>query len=427
MKIERWKFFYMFMMFMWVASATPLTGFNISKNPILMPIYLLIIAYYWVKYCKNSLKPIIVYISLFTIWYTISCLKYDSIQSFPFPILYSIIIAHIAFNIFSKEEFLYLYENILVKLCVLSLIVWIGANILPNTVPSFMHAIAVIENNPPTETNSFIVGMGSQFTMGIRRNIGFTWEPGRFACWIILGMYVNLIINKFKIGFNNRNLYILLFSLLSTMSTTGYSLLGVIILFYVINKKGVTKLFITILSIALIPSIAGLAFMGEKITTLLDIENDIQSVYYFDRNGADIVTPQRFAGLYFDSLNFVHDFWFGYNQNEHSYITDTYFNGITVTMSDGVINILSKYGVFVGMFFYYWLFRSSIYLSKSLQYNGKYIFAFLFLAMSISYDFWENCTMMFFYFSAFYNKYSQQYFKSADNKDNSYFCTYFSR
>ena len=36
------KVFYMFMMFMWVASVSDYTSFNIGKNPVLMPIDILL-------------------------------------------------------------------------------------------------------------------------------------------------------------------------------------------------------------------------------------------------------------------------------------------------------------------------------------------------------------------------------------------------
>lgn len=47
------KVFYMFMMFMWVASVSDYTSFNIGKNPIFMPIFLIILAFYYIKYCYN--------------------------------------------------------------------------------------------------------------------------------------------------------------------------------------------------------------------------------------------------------------------------------------------------------------------------------------------------------------------------------------
>lgn len=409
MSIKPWKVFFMFMMFMWVASVTPLTGFNFGNNPILMPVYLVILFFYYVKYCKHSFKPLLIILLLFLFWYIISCFKYGNLQGFQFQPIYSILIAHIAFNIYNKEEFIYLFGKFLLFFCILSLVVWFAVNLVPSIALPFMHSIAVIENQPPTETNSVIVGVGSHITMGLRRNIGFTWEPGKFSCWIILGIYFNLISKKFKLK-GNTSLYIYVVTLLTTMSTTGYSMLAILILFFILNKRSkASKFYILLISILLLPIVLGLSFMGDKISGLMNIDGEVDAIIYSSSHGADVVTPQRFSGILFDCMNFINDFWFGYNQNENSYTTKILFDGISVAVSNGVINILSKYGVFIGAFFYYWLFKSSKSLSDSLNYKGKYMFALVFLTMSISYDFWENCILMFFYFRSYYSKFSPSY------------------
>lgn len=406
----------MFMMFMWVARTSPLTSFKFGENPILMPVYLFILGFFYVKYCKLTYKPLIVLLSILGVWYLISCIKYGCIQGFYFLPVYNILIVHVAFNLYEKNEFIDLFEKILVQLCLLSLVVWIGANLLPSIIPKIMHALAVYEDNPPTETNSIIVGMGSQFTMGIRRNIGFTWEPGRFSCFILLGLFLNLIRNKFRIVplKKNGNLYILLISLFSTLSTTGYSAFVVIAFFYVLNVSAKTKRLAIVLSAFAFPYILRLSFMSDKMITLFSIDQEISSIYYYYNNGMTRIVPQRFGGLFFDSLNLIHDFWFGYNQNENSYIQKDFFNGIGVWMSDGTIQILSKYGIFVGFFFYYWLIKSSKYLSEIFNYKGKYIFAFLFVLINVSYDFWENCIFMYLYLCLFYMKYSNKYFNGSN-------------
>lgn len=407
------KYFYMFMMFMWVARTTPLTSFKLGENPILVPIYLFILGYFYVKYCRLTYKPLIVLLSIFAVWYIFSCVKYGGMQGFYFLPVYNIIIAHVAFNLYKKEEFLVLFEKILVQLCILSLMVWAGANLLPSIVPKIMHALAVYENHPPTETNSIIVGMGSQFTMGIRRNIGFTWEPGRFSCFILLGLFLNLVRKRFQIYpiKSNKSFYILLVSLVSTLSTTGYSAFCVIVFFYILNISTKAKSLVIILSLLILPYIFSLSFMSDKITSLFDINQEISSIYYhYYEVGMEEIVPQRFGGLYFDLQNLIHDFWLGYNQNENSYIQKDFFNGIAVWMSDGVIQIISKYGIFIGLFFYYWLIKSSKYFSEVFHYKGKYIYAVLFVLISFSYDFWENCIFMYLYFSTFYMKYSNRYF-----------------
>lgn len=412
------KLFFMFMMFMWSASVTPLTGFNFSSNPVLMPVYLVILAFYFVNYCSKSDKPLLSFSLILSGWYVISCVKYGSAQKIPFSFFYSIVIAHVAFNIFEKDEFLRLYEEILVKLCILSLIVWACANLVGSPFVKLMHAVAVYENQPPTETNSFIVGLGSQFEMGLRRNIGFTWEPGRFSCWIILGMFVNVIRHKFVCFsfLKNRNFIILFATLITTLSTTGYVLFAIIMIFVLHNRKsGLVKIIMIALAVLIIPSIWAMPFLSEKISRLSDISSDYETITYFSNvKKMNEVCPQRFTGLYVSFQNFIHDVFWGYNQLDNSYTTAVIFrNTVRVSPSEGIVGILARFGIFFGMFFYYWLVKSSKLLSSALNYKGRYFFAILFLGMSFSYGWWDNCILMFFYFSAFYKGSSRYYFEGA--------------
>lgn len=410
------QYFFMFMMFMWVAGVSNFTSFNFSKNPVLMPVYLAILAFYFFRYCKFSIKPLLTFVSIFIIWSIASIIKYGSNLGIHYPPFYSIIIAHIAFNIYNKSEFLKIFEKLLVFFCSLSLVVWLLANVIGDPFVNFMTSISVLPKpQPPTETYSFIVGLGSSFELGLRRNIGFTWEPGVFSCWVLLGIYVNLIRHKFSL-FNirkNKNLYILLVTLLTTLSTTGYSALAIIILFILLNKRSVSsKLIVVALLIAVVPTILGFSFMSEKIIGLMDMDQGIMATNYEGTElGMDVVTPQRFTGLYFSWLSFIHDPLLGFNQYANSYVTKVLFgNTVVVAPSEGLLYNLATYGVFMGLFLYYWLIKSSIYLSKAYHYKGAMMFLAFFLTISFSYSFWENCIFMYFYLCTFYKKFDKRYF-----------------
>lgn len=406
------KAFYMFMMFMWVASASDYTSFNVGKNPILMPVFLIILAIYYIKYCHKSYKPLWIVLIVNIVWNIASYFKYGGFISINFPSFYSIIIAHVAFNIYTKEDFLYYFEKMLVMFCCLSIVVWLCANLIGQPFVLLMRAISVIKPSPPTETYSFLFGLGSQIEMGIRRNLGFTWEPGRFACWILLGMYFNLVRNKFNI--RNKHFCILFFSLLTTLSTTGYSLLVVLILFVLMNKKSkLSKVIIVLCVVLVFPTVWGLSIMSDKIEGLLDLDAGLGSIEYHSvKDGMAIVCPQRFTGIYVSFMNFVNDIFLGFNQLSNSYVSAVlYKHSVIVAPSEGIIGILAKYGIFYGAFFYYWLIKSSSYLSSSLGYKGKLMFFLLFMGISFSYEFWENCILMYFYLCAFYHKFDVRYFE----------------
>lgn len=411
------KVFFMFMMFMWVASVSDYTSFNFGKNPILMPIFIVILAYYYIRFCHKSYKPLVAILLINVVWNIASYLKYGGFLGLNFPPFYSIIIAHVAFNIYTTREFLHLFEKMLVMFCCLSIFVWLCANLIGQPFVLFMRAISVIKPSPPAETYSFLFGLGSQIEMGIRRNLGFTWEPGRFTCWILLGMYFNLVRNKFNI--RNKHFYILFFSLLTTLSTTGYSLLALIVLFILINKKSnLAKVVIVLCVILAFPTVWGLSIMSDKIEGLMDLDAGLGSIEYHSvEDGMAIVCPQRFTGIYVSFMNFVNDIFLGFNQLSNSYVSAVlYKHSVIVSPSEGIIGILAKYGIFYGAFFYYWLIKSSSYLSSSLGYKGKLMFFLLFMGISFSYEFWENCILMYFYLCAFYHKFDVRYFDVKQTK-----------
>lgn len=411
------KIFYMFMMFMWVASVSDYTSFNFGKNPILMPIFIVILAYYYIRLCHKSYKPLVAILLINVVWNIASHLKYGGFLGVNFPPFYSIIIAHVAFNIYTWREFLHLFEKMLVMFCCISIVVWLCANLIGQPFVLLMRAISVIKPSPPTETYSFLFGLGSQIEMGIRRNLGFTWEPGRFACWILLGMYFNLVRNKFNI--RNKHFCILFFSLLTTLSTTGYSLLVVLILFVLMNKKSkLSKVIIVLCVVLVFPTVWGLSIMSDKIEGLMDLDAGLGSIEYHSvKDGMAIVCPQRFTGIYVSFMNFVNDIFLGFNQLSNSYVSAVlYKHSVIVAPSEGIIGILAKYGIFYGAFFYYWLIKSSSYLSSSLGYKGKLMFFLLFMGISFSYEFWENCILMYFYLCAFYHKFDERYFDVKPTK-----------
>lgn len=411
------KVFFMFMMFMWVASVSDYTSFNFGKNPILMPIFIVILAYYYIRFCHKSYKPLVAILLINVVWNIASYLKYGGFLGLNFPPFYSIIIAHVAFNIYTRREFLHLFEKMLVMFCCLSIVVWLCANLIGQPFVLFMRAISVIKPCPPAETYSFLFGLGSQIEMGIRRNLGFTWEPGRFACWILLGMYFNLVRNKFNI--RNKNFCILFFSLLTTLSTTGYSLLALLVLFILINKKSnFAKAVILLCVVLAFPTVWGLSIMSEKIEGLMDLDAGLSSIEYHSvEDGMAIVCPQRFTGIYVSFLNFIHDVFWGFNQLPNSFVSAVlYKHSVIVAPSEGIIGIFAKYGIFYGSFFYFWLIRSSSYLSSLFGYKGKWMFFLLFMGISFSYDFWENCILMYFYLCAFYQNFDIRYFEVQQTK-----------
>ena len=398
------------MMFLWSARTVELLEFG-SENAGLSVVYFLIIIYYLIRYSRKQLyKPLFSILCVFFIWYIAICFKYGEIQSIYAGILISTVLAFCAFCIYKRSEFFFYAERVLTHLCVLSLVVWGLYCLFPSVVGSVMDSLSVGNNDSTMRANLLVVGIGNQDVEGfsLKRNIGFTWEAGRYSCFLVLGLFINLSLHKMSISWvNNKSFYILLLGLLSTISTTGIMSSLVVLLYYVYNKSAAYRSAIIVLGWLLLPALWGLSFIGDKIGELLDYEEEISNMQYIFSEGSVSITPQRITGAYLEFQNFIHDFWLGYVTNENSYTVKYLFSGADVWLSDGFIQIFSMYGIFIGSFFYILLFRSSLLLSNVFNTKGTLLFAFLFIMISFSYSFWNSSIFLYIIYYCWFNSNKQ--------------------
>lgn len=101
----------------------------------------------------------------------------------------------------------------------------------------------------------------------IGRNSGMFWEPGAFQGYIIIAIVLLLFNNEIK---NKRIMFLFLVAaLITTYSTTGYSVLGVIIVFMILHNQKFSSpmklILIVTLSIAFSYLYYGLDFLHDKI------------------------------------------------------------------------------------------------------------------------------------------------------------------
>lgn len=389
--MDKSKYFYMLLMFLWCAYTAPfLKPFDL--NYIFSSLlYIIIYFLYFNKYCIAKSKYALgIILGVMFFWYIAQCFKNTKIVDIDFRLIYSVILCHISFYLYKGKDFFFYLEKVLVHLTLISLVVWGLGFLATGPMQSFVRSVSVWDNGNTTFGNMIFVALGNQWSNGILRNIGFTWEAGRFSSFLVIGLFNNLIIHDFKIK-GNRPLFILLIGLISTFSTTGFGAAICVLLLYVYNKSAKYKILIIIGCVLLFPTLFAFDFIGDKLRSSMNIQQEIHDMeYMFFVNNESQITPQRFTGLYLELQNWLHDFWFGYNLNQNSYAENVLFKGYSVWLSNGIIQIFSKYGFFVGVFFYWQLFKSSIRLSNDFCYKGKFLFALMFILLSISYDFWSS-------------------------------------
>lgn len=414
-KVNPSKYFYMLMLFLWCAYTAPFLKPFDSEYLFSSFLYIIIYGVYFSRNCfKRNNRPLVIVLGLMAFWYAGQCVKSGGLTKIDFRLLYSMVLAHVAFYLYKGKGFFLYFEKVLMHMTILSLIVWSLGMLAPGFIKAVFNVISVWTNGGTTYGNFFFVALGGQHSMGLLRNIGFTWEAGRFSCFLVVGLFFSLILHNMRIK-GNRSFWVFLAGILSTVSTTGIgSCLGVALL-YLYNRDRSNRILWIAVSCILLPVIWSLDFISGKIIANADVEQEIRNMAYMFGHGSEAICPQRITGLFLELQNWIHDFWFGYNLNEQSYTQAVLFGGYEVWLSNGLIQIFSKYGTFVGIFLYYCMFKSSGKMISDFGYKGSLIYAFTFMLISISYDFWASGIFLYFTLYWLYCKFVPQCYINYEN------------
>lgn len=317
--------------------------------------------------------------------------------------LISFFIAYVAYSSLRFRFFLY-YEKILYYLCIIALGFWgiqyfmfeTLANIfqsLPFTEPASGNVLSnVFIYTLPDVTGfeSYIVSIGP---FSVIRNAGFAWEPGAFAVYINLAIFINLIRTKFTIR-GNKYLIVFIISLITTFSTTGFSMFMALMVFYMYNKNIRYKIYIAPVLIVLLVYITSLPFMAEKVADVANYDTDemiTSSIDYPDEE----ITPQRIQSLQIDYIDFLNNPIWGYGGNPQERWTAKL--GADISTISGIGKVMAVFGIVGILFFFINLTITSIDLARTLQFVGWGFPFLLIIAVSISYSIIFNPVLMCFW------------------------------
>lgn len=304
--------------------------------------------------------------------------------------LISFSISYIAISSLGIRIFQY-YERILYYLCIIALFFWAIQFIIPETLKNILQVIAfsepgsgnvalniIIYTIPDVSGfESYVMNVGS---FSVIRNAGFTWEPGAFACYINVAIFLNLIRTKFTLH-NNRILYIFIITLITTFSTTGISIFMLLIIFYVYNQN-LNLILITPIAIAIIFYISFLPLMTEKITSVSEYDTDtmIENAITYDTNP----TPQRLESFQIDFIDFLNNPILGYGGHSEERWTEKL--GANISTISGIGKVMAVFGIVGILFFIVQLTMTSMEFTKIFHFRGWGFQFFLIIMISISYS-----------------------------------------
>ena len=332
--------------------------------------------------CFHGKTPILIISLVLFLWIFLQYLKYRIFYDMNLYLILDVYIAFILARIYGYKTIV-LFERNVVFLSVVGLLFWGIYNIYP----AIADYLKVSYHHPRTlVTNIFIYSFANSEDILGFRNAGFASEPGIYAVFLIMAMFFNLKLNEYN--FKNISFFILFISLITTQSTTGY-LSFVCIIIVILFKSHINKVIASASIAIMIPIVLSLPFMLEKIENYISTDESIAHIeetagILETSYGNSAYVPQRFDGFVLESWNFLHDPLLGYGikYNETSYVAQTI--SPLIYCSNGNIKVFAVFGLFIGAIFFYYLYKSGVFL-----FNEKKIawtFLFMFVVITMSYD-----------------------------------------
>jgi hypothetical protein len=365
----------------------------ITENPIgvLLPVVMSgILAFKWKLFFSPRFFALLFF---FAVYFIIVSLKYYDLRpTFVLTYYFLFFTAYATITILRFNFFL-LYEKILYYLAIISLFLWgiqvaAGGDFLFNIISrfSFLEDVSYVSGAGLSTVIYSIQPYATTLVNEhiISRNCGFAWEPGSYSSYLALGIYINLFIARQNAATKTR-FWVLLLAILSTMSTTGYVLLALIMVYYLLNRDfSKVVLLMPVAALALILFFS-LPFMKDKIIELVKEPESLDEMVYQaagtrERN----ITPQRFSSLIITLIDFKDNPLFGIAaHSEESWVERA---GTHISPISGIGNLMAQFGLAGLIPFLFFTIRTSVDFSRYFNYKGKYLVFFIMFGISISYS-----------------------------------------
>ncbi|AHW62272.1 hypothetical protein SAMN05444285_12635 [Draconibacterium orientale] len=336
----------------------------------------------------------ILLISGYIIYTIASTIKFGAIHPRFFAIyLIKFIFAYIIIASL-RIRFFRIYEDLIYYLCIIALVFWTIQNIIPVPFIEFLRNFEFSTQGPVKGNVDFntivytipnfkevpktIMHLGG---IQVFRNAGFAWEPGGFATFINLAILINLIRNNMSIN-SNKHFFVFVFTLITTFSTTGYSIFIIIILFYIYNQHLIKMVWMAPIVLIATTLIFTLPFMREKITD--DQGYTTKELVYYSAKYGNQYSTQRFQSLQIDFVDYLNHPIIGYGGHEEARWTNNL--GAQIFTVSGIGKILARFGTIGFIFFLFSLWQSTKEILKLYKLKGTIFPVLIMFMISISYS-----------------------------------------
>lgn len=278
-----------------------------------------------------------------------------------------------------RKEYIPAFIKIVYYLTVVGLILFV----LKNLVPGFNSILINLGETLPFDNvsgeNFLIYSSRSGIRFGsIMSNSGFAYEPGAYSVILIIALIFNNVWNG---TIFDKHGIVFIFALLSTFSTAGYIGLMVVLFAYAYenmrDRKILIGLSLLIILVFTVPFIIETEFMGEKISSQVELSGDRYE------------TRGRFASGMADVQLWLTSPIFGVGKGADAYESSVYAMGFASTHRvNGLANFLAKYGIVIFASYIYLMYRS---IKKVFEYHNKQSGFFLYFVAILAVAFAQGC------------------------------------
>ncbi len=208
----------------------------------------------------------------------------------------------------------------------------------------------------------------------VYRNAGFVWEPGAFGCFLIIALFLNFLNNDFTY---DRKTIIMIIALITTLSTTTYLALAILIFLSYRVRGGRWNIALISLLVLMVGAFIYLPFLGDKIkdtyeqdvVVLDDVEEfNYEIQYYLDYGGQ--VRLNRFSSAIFLHRHFKDQLLMGVS---NAYVKlESKIYGVSLekfNTSNGIMDFIVKFGIIGLVFVFLRIFQFAFRELKSVEYS----------------------------------------------------------
>jgi hypothetical protein len=217
------------------------------------------------------------------------------------------------------------------------------------------------------------------WTYGIPRNCGFAWEPGPFSILLNLAIYFNLAYKKES--YKSYSTLLFIFALITTFSTTGLLIFLFSIIYRLLLKSNKPQyLFLLFLLLAgFFPLYNKYDFLGKKVQTY-----STQEAFLASRSGKTYLSGSRLAGVPIVTQDIIRNPLFGKGLIQTGKYK--YFGEMDSSFLNAIFSITSSMGLFGLFFFFYFIVKSSITISKIFREKDRYTLAIILIGGSFGFN-----------------------------------------